>query len=195
MTADAHQTTSLGWRIAITLQRSWEWIEFRFTQLNLQSPHLPDWPWLKPFLQGLFWMVALTLTLGLAWLIYGRIQAYLDQRHPRSSPVSSQIPPQDNLQRAEQWWQQAQNLATQGEYGAACRAIYMAALLRLNETHQVPYLASRTNREYLQCLGQAHQPRAYKLLLRTHERITFGNVTATATLYQRCEQAYREILK
>ena len=36
-------------------------------------------------------------------------------------------------------------------------------------------------------------PRPYQLLIRTHERLTFGNAVANEETYQRCRRAYQEI--
>jgi len=83
-------------------------------------------------------------------------------------------------------------LAQQGDYAAACKALYMAGLARLNDTETVPYRPSRTDGEYLaQLVDGSNRP--YELLIRTHERLTFGDGQATEETYQRCRRAYQEI--
>jgi hypothetical protein len=68
----------------------------------------------------------------------------------------------------------------------------MAGLARLNDTETVIYRPSRTDGEYLAQLVDASN-RPYELLIRTHERLTFGDGQATEETYQRCRRAYQEI--
>ena len=68
----------------------------------------------------------------------------------------------------------------------------MAGLARLNDTETVLYRPSRTDGEYLTCIA-AHPSRPYELLIRTHERLTYGETLATEETYQRCRRAYQEI--
>ncbi|NJL50125.1 MAG: DUF4129 domain-containing protein [Leptolyngbyaceae cyanobacterium SM2_5_2] len=56
----------------------------------------------------------------------------------------------------------------------------------------MPYQVSRTDGEYLQSMA-AQPSRPYELLIRTHERLTFGQALATEETYQRCRRAYQEI--
>jgi len=83
-------------------------------------------------------------------------------------------------------------LAQQGDYAGACQALYMAGLARLNDTEAVLYRPSRTDGEYLDCIV-AQPSRPYELLIRTHERLVYGDAPATEETYQRCRRAYQEI--
>ena len=70
------------------------------------------------------------LTLWIVWLLYRAVKTLLDQRDgtpvaPRSGPAEAV------LRQAAQWWREAQDLAQQGDYAGACRALYMAGLIRL----------------------------------------------------------------
>lgn len=200
--SDAHQATSLGWRAAQTVQRVSQWVEFQFSRIDVPAPRLslPDWPWLLPLLQGLTWGILGALVLVLAWGIYQRLSTYLQQRNANQALAPVSVTSGPPLQRAQQYWQQAQTLAAQGSYGAACQALYLATLTTLDDRQQVPHQRSRTGREYLQRLAALPQwgttrLRPYQLLIRTHERLTFGAATATAETYQRCRRAYEEIRK
>jgi len=198
----AHQSTSLGWRTAQTIQRLSQWVEFQLSRVDVPTPRLglPDWPWLLSFLQGLTWVVGVMLVLGLAWGVYQRLSTYLQQRQANPVLAPTSVASGPPLQRAQQYWQQAQDLAAQGNYGAACQTLYLATLTTLDDRQQVPHQRSRTGREYLQRLAalpqwEATRLRPYQLLMRTHERLIFGAATATAETYQRCRRAYEEIRK
>jgi hypothetical protein len=70
----------------------------------------------------------------------------------------------------------------------------MAMLQRLNDTGIVQHEPSRTDGEYLQLLiQQLPQPRPYQTLLMTHQQLCFSNVEASPSLFEQCQQAYREI--
>lgn len=189
----SHRSNSLGWQLRQGLQRAGEWVDYQFAQMDIDGPELPDWPWLEPLGRGLFWLAVTVLAATSLWLIYRAVETYRGQQrdHAPQTPVRSS--PEAVLKQAHQWWRQAQTLAQQGDFAGACQALYMAALLRLNDTKAVPYQPSRTDGEYLRCLDPQALTRPYQLLIRTHERLTFGADQATAETYHRCRRAYEEI--
>ncbi|HSM80531.1 MAG TPA: DUF4129 domain-containing protein, partial [Nodosilinea sp.] len=118
---------------------------------------------------------------------------YLNQRSQlHTGPTQQAAPSEAALRQATYWWREAQRLAQQGDYTAACKALYMAGLARLNDSETVLYRPSRTDGEYLDCMA-ANPSRPYELLIRTHERIVYGDAPATEETYQRCRRAYQEI--
>jgi hypothetical protein len=192
MLPNAHRTNSLGWQIRQGFQRLGEWWEYQTSRLDIEGPDLPDWGWLEPLGRGLFWLFIAALTLWIVWLLYRAVKSLLEQRE--GTPVATRSGPSEEvLRQAAQWWREAQDLAQRGDYAGACRALYMAGLIRLNDTQVVPYLSSRTDGEYLFCIDQQTTPRPYQLLIRTHERLTFGDAVANEETYQRCRRAYQEI--
>jgi hypothetical protein len=187
----SHRSNSLGWQLRRGQQQAGEWLEYQLNQVDIDAPALPHWPWLDPLGRALFWLAVTALVATALWMIYRAGTTYRGSWRDRSPKSWDSSPPQERLQQAQQWWTQAQTLAQQGDFAGACQALYMAGLLRLNETQAIPYQASRTDGEYLQALA-AQRP--YQLLIRTHERLTFGNEFATAETYQRCRRAYEEII-
>ncbi|MFM7426327.1 MAG: DUF4129 domain-containing protein [Elainella sp.] len=121
--------------------------------------------------------------------LYRLARPYLENLERRSGPVRLTPPPD--------WLQQAQTAHRQGDYRLACRALYLAALQRLSERGLIPQALSRTDGEYLSLLHQLDLPLAdqqpYQLLIRTHERLAFDQFAASADLYDRCWQAYRQL--
>lgn len=186
----SHRSNSLGWQLRRGLQQGGEWLEYQLNQADIGSPTLPNWPWLEPLGRGLFWLAVTALVATALWMMYRAVATYGGSWRDRTTATLGRSSPQDPGQQAIQWWRQAQTLAQQGDFTGACQALYMAGLLRLNDTQTIPYQASRTDGEYLRHLA-AQRP--YQLLIRTHERLTFGNEPATAETYQRCRRAYEEI--
>ncbi|MGB3308633.1 MAG: DUF4129 domain-containing protein [Nodosilinea sp.] len=188
-----HRANSLAWQFRQGWQNLGEWFEYQFSRVDVDTPELPRWPWLEPLVRGLFWFTIASLALWVGWLVYQGITAYLNQRQLRETGVRQKTAPSEAaLKQAAFWWREAQRLAQQGDYTAACKALYMAGLARLNDTETVLYRPSRTDGEYLDCMA-THPSRPYELLIRTHERITFGEALATEETYQRCRRAYQEI--
>jgi hypothetical protein len=187
-----HHPTTLAWQIRQGSQNLGEWLEYQFSRVNIEGPAVPQWNWLGPVAEGLFWLAIAALALGVAWLLYQAIAAYYRQRPPVRPSASVPTPSAVALRQAAHWWRKSQQLAEQGDYAAACTALYMAGLARLNDTETVIYRPSRTDGEYLACLA-AQPSRPYELLIRTHERITYGAAPATAETYQRCRRAYQAI--
>jgi hypothetical protein len=187
----SHRANSLSWQIRQTVQRTGEWFDYQFSRINIDGPEIQSWDWLEPLARGLFWLMVAGLALWLAWLLYQGVMAYLN-RPQVPGAMTTQAIREEALKQAAYWWKEAQRLAQQGDYAAACKALYMAGLSRLNDTETVIYRPSRTDGEYLaQLVDSANRP--YELLIRTHERLTFGDGQATEETYQRCRRAYQEI--
>lgn len=187
-----HRTNSLAWQTRQGLQNLGEWFEYQFSRVDVDAPELPDWPWLESVAQGLFWVMIAALALGVSWLLYQGMTAYLNRQPSKPMASETSLPSQAALKRAAHWWREAQRLAQQGDYAGACQALYMAGLARLNDTEAVLYRPSRTDGEYLDCIV-AQPSRPYELLIRTHERLVYGDAPATEETYQRCRRAYQEI--
>lgn len=186
----SHRTNSLNWQVRQGFQNLQEWFDYQLSRTGGNFDGIA-WDWLEPVGRGLFWLMVAGLALWLGWLAYQGLLAYRDR--PRRAQVRFvKSPSAAALKQAAHWWKEAQRFAQQGDYAAACQALYMAGLARLNDTETVPYRPSRTDGEYLaQLVDSANRP--YELLIRTHERLTFGNAAATEETYQRCRLAYQEI--
>jgi len=191
MSVLSHRSDSVSWQVRHVVQRTGEWFDYQFSRINIDGPEIQSWDWLEPLARGLFWLMVAGLALWLAWLLYQGVMVYLNR--PKTPGIrQSQAIREEALRQAAYWWKEAQRLAQQGDYAAACKALYMAGLARLNDTETVLYRPSRTDGEYLAQLADTSN-RPYELLIRTHERLTFGGGQATEETYQRCRRAYQEI--
>ncbi len=196
MAANGIQQTTIGWQFRKLSQNISEWIELRLSGNNqsvedTSSFELPLW-----LGSLLLWLSIVVGVIVVSWFLWRLLVYYLDNR---SAPVQRhqalvEKEPAPTLSVAE-WLRQAHRWEQEGNWPAACRALYMAALQLLHDRKWVSHSASRTDGEYLQTLTQVAHPRPYQLLIRTHERAEFGGVLPTAENLKRCQHAYREIEK
>lgn len=212
-----YQNNSPGWqwekllhRLGEAWDRFWQDLEVPEALNSLPSWSLPEW-----FLRGLFVLILGGLAGWLVWnlwkVLWPQWQQWQRQRSGRS-PAPAPNTPALNRQ---QWLDQAQTLHQQGDYRAACRALYFAFLHWLADRPHpdpIPPDPSRTDGEYRQLLTQiansasihptsplnanpnAIGPAATpgNLLLQTHERLCFSSADLTEADYEACEQAYHQ---
>lgn len=193
MSAGSFETNSLGWQVRQLRRQLNEWFEYQWSQLDIDPPPLPQWSWPEAFGRGLFWLIVVGLALGLSWLLCRQLMRLWRRQHRTGAVLTTAatIP----TRSAQHWWHQANTYAQQQQYREACRALYLAALQHLNDRQILPHDRSRTDGEYLQSLEPILQTQPYQLLIRTHERIEFGDISIGLDNYQRCRRAYQEIQK
>ena len=182
---------SLEWQLHLLQQRVSEWLERLVAPVD--RAHLPNWVLSEWLMRRLFWVIAVLLVGWLSWQVYQLARPYLatltlanvgqpDRRSPINAPPTATV-----------WLQRSRTFAQQGNYREACRALYMAALQRLNDTEPIPHERSRTDGEYLQIVQTLPRSAPYQVLIRTHEQLCFDNADISAAEFDRCQQAYREI--
>ncbi len=205
--ADNFSESSPGWVGQQLLRRTWESVEYWFGQINWpEPPKLPQWEppsWLVGFLRFLgelgilvanYWRVML---LGLGLVILFFLVRWLARRRdrPLNAYGSDLLPEEASLipGSVTSWLTQAQDYHQAKRYGEACRALYFAMLLKLDEAEIIPQRPSRTDREYLYLTQDLPQPDASQLLLETHERLCFSRASASEELFQHCLGAFKQI--
>ena len=196
MAADASiQTNNVPWQVRQGGINLSEWIQLQLSrrQPRESEPFSFDWPpWITELI---LWLVIAVVVLWVAWLIVQSLERYLAYRQGRQPQPQPQTVSQVRDRSAADWLRQAQQFEREGDWPAACRALYMAALQVLADRDWVPHLPSRTDGEYLQAVQPLSRPRPLQLLIRTHERSLFGGDRLTAENLQRCRRAYEELDK
>lgn len=188
--AGSFEKTSIEWQLQLLQQRLSEWLERLFAPIGNQS--LPNWVLPDWLLRLLFWVVIGGLASWVSWQLYQLVRPYFAVKIAQPKASDRQIEVDRPLTRAE-WLQRSRTFAQQGDYREACRALYMAALQRLNDAEPIPHESSRTDGEYLRLIQTLPRPAPYQVLIRAHEQLCFNNADLSAIEFDRCQQAYQDI--
>ncbi len=196
MPANAFEKNNLGWQLGQLRQRAWEWFELKTSQ-TFSDISLPSW-WDWPILQFIAKVVAFsTIALLLTWIIWQLwqlLRPYLySLRKQLRQPADRVTTTESSELSVAVWLQRSSKFQQQGNYREACRCLYMAMLQRLNDSGIAPHQSSRTDGEYLQLIQQLPQPTPYQTLLVTHQQLCFSQAEASRSVFDQCQQAYRDI--
>ena len=192
-TESSFQSDNLGWQIQKLGQQIQEWIEYQLGLLNWSEPTAEPMIWPEWIGQSIFWVLVIGFSIWLIWQIYQILQPYVvGWRSPLAAKQKTKST--RPLERSTQsWWQHAQALQRQRRFKEACLALYMGMLQQLHDKKLIPQKDSYTDGEYWSILQNIAIADASKVLLNAHEEITFGNMSVSEELFNRCQQAYREI--
>ncbi|GAB4438248.1 MAG: DUF4129 domain-containing protein [Cyanobacteria bacterium J069] len=186
--------TSVGWQVQRSLRQVGEWIEWVLFGNDSDRPDFSGWlppDWVA---QGLLGLLLAALASWAGWQAYQLLRPYWDAwRRQSGGAIAPQVPAPTPALSAAEWLARSQTAQRQGDYDAACRALYQAALCRLSDRHQIAPLSSRTDGEYRRLVRQLPQAQPYDLLIRTHERLCFSPAPVSAAMFEQCERAYQEI--
>lgn len=196
MPTGSFDKTSWGWQLGQMRQRVAEWFELK-TSRTLSNLSMPPW-WESPILQIIvkiaFWVILALLliwsTLQLRRVLRPYFYSLTHSLKQRSHQAATT--PVTELSVAG-WLQRSQKLQQQGDYREACRCLYMAMLQRLNDSGIAPHQPSRTDGEYLQLIQQLPQSQPYQTLLTIHQQLCFSHAEVSNSVFEQCQQAYREI--
>lgn len=196
--AQDFEKTNLPWDVKLWQQRTGEWFETLTS--GWKAPDIPEnapKPEVAPQTwEGLFWLILIALGGLLVWKLYPSIARLIaEQSIPR--PDLTPVPEVPALTQ-NQWLQQARSAKDKGDYGQAARALYFAALTRLQERDLISTDRTFTNGEYRTQLrrkkANPKTDRAYQTLVNTHESLYYSqNNPISAQRYEDCDRAYRDI--
>jgi hypothetical protein len=95
-----------------------------------------------------------------------------------------------------EWLAEADRMLREGRYGAAVRAFYLAALMRLDETGRLSYDRARADGRFVRALergGEAELARQLLELSRLFSRIWYGLAPADMQEYVQARQMWRRL--
>jgi hypothetical protein len=198
--ASSFEKDNLGWRIKLIQQQWQEWQELQLAKLGDRVPDFPLFNWLKsPLLWDIIkiisWIIISLFIVWLVWQIWLLLRPFIYSfRNPlrqsfRDRASSSSI---KQLSTSD-WLIRSQKFQQQGDYHQACICLYQATLQRLNDSKVILHQSSRTDGEYLQLVRELSKQNAYEKLLMTHQKLCFSSSQASRSLFEECQQAYREI--
>lgn len=199
MSKGSFEKDSLGWQLSQLLQQIGEWWELQTSRFSPDVPNasLPSW-WNSPILQAIakaaIWAIVIFLAIWVGWQLWRWLQPYVysftQQLNQPVKPVTNTPAKQLSV---DSWLQRSQKFQQQGNYREACQCLYMAMLQRLNDKGIVLHEPSRTDGEYLKLVRHLPQPKPYQTLLTIHQRLCFSKAEASTSVFEKCQQAYRDI--
>ena len=196
MSAGSFKQDGLGWRIDLIKQRFNEWIEFKTSQLDTSW----DLGFLKSellwqIIKFCLWSIIAVLLVWLTWQLWLWLRPYWkrwqrDDRHITSN-TSINTP---QLSVAD-WVERSQTARVDGNYRQAIFCLYQAMLQLLDERQVIANQLSLTNEEYRRSLlnMQVSPFQPYEFLLSIHQRLCFSKAKADRSLFEQCQQAYKQI--
>lgn len=199
MSANSFDKNSFGWQFQQLQQRVGEWLEVRLRPALDRAANSigvpPDWVW--NLLLNIAWLIFGLVIAWVAWQIYKLLRPYIlslmvSNRNSNLDAIMAEDGDRLAYSVAD-WLRQAQQLRSDGKYGDACRALYMALLLRLSDAELIASQASRTDREYLKLLQKIPQSQPCQLLIATHEQLWFSDAPVSSETFDRCQQAYEDV--
>ena len=199
MPTGSFEKTSFGWQLSQLQQRVGEWWELQTSRFapNLPDVSVPSWldsPLMRTIAKAAFWVILALLLSWAALQIMRLLSPYFyTLTNQLSQPADRTTKTSDSELSLAGWLQRSQKFQQQGNYREACLCLYMAMLQRLNDTGLVPHQSSRTDGEYLQLVQQLPKPTPYQTLLVTHQELCFSNTEASRSVFDECQEAYREI--
>jgi hypothetical protein len=93
-------------------------------------------------------MIVILLAVLAAFVIYLVSQIKL-KRQPDSGNVDNLMSEEEARRSADQWLTEADKLAARGEFRAAVRCLYLACLIRMDESNTLRFERHQTNWEHL----------------------------------------------
>ncbi|MEL6494774.1 MAG: DUF4129 domain-containing protein [Cyanobacteria bacterium J06623_7] len=196
MSSGSFKQDSLGWRITLIRQRGREWIEYKLSQLDFTpDPDADFWALelIWQIIKFCLWVVIAVLLVWLTWQLWLLLRPYWRRwQRTRSKQVINA--PLITSQSATDWVGQSQAARADGNYRQAIFCLYQAMLKLLDERGIVAYKRTWTDEEYRRSLLETQLAAyPYELLLSMHQRLCFSSATADRTLFEECQQAYRQI--
>lgn len=197
MSAGSFKQDGLGWRIDLIKRRVGEWVEFKTAQLGTKS-----WEagWLKSkllwqIIKVFMWLLIAVLLVWMTWQIWILLRPYWKRwrrQSDRFSPINVPIG-EPHLSKAD-WLERSQTARIEGNYRQAIFCLYQAMLQLLDERGIVSSQVSLTDGEYQHFLRKQVSPiQPYEMLLSIHQRLCFSRAEADKSLFEQCQQAYRQI--
>lgn len=165
------------------------WLSDLFGSLRIKVPGLADSSMASSVMQILLYGAGLVGACFAVYLVWRRLRDLKIQNERARRPVSSTI----KLLNASGWQQEAEQLAADGLFREACRALYLSCLQLLHERGIAEFVATRTNYEYWYVLARhSLLQQRFRALVNPVELLWFGSKQATQDDYLICLKALRD---
>lgn len=111
-------------------------------------PEFPDLPWLGPLLKFLMYVILATAIGLLIWLLT-KLRVASQMRKARARSGGGILEDGEELLSEDEYLKNADELIAQGRFREACRALYLATLVRLDAARVARLEPAQTNWEHL----------------------------------------------
>jgi hypothetical protein len=160
----------------------------------------PDWleklfKFLRPLLKFLGWLLLGVLGVFIGYGIFQLVKSYMDR--PRADDEATDSPEMIDIdaQAAQNWMDDAEALASRGQYGDAVRHLLLKAIDFLKKRAGKPIPRAWTAREIQTQLPITVLARALlQLLVQTVERAHFAGRDISEAEFIRCRDSYQQLL-
>lgn len=185
-----YQESNAAWQLQQLSQNGREWLGWQASRFfsrvpTLERPAIENWSsWERLIFHGLLWL-GIALAIAFLWSQKGtwrRYWAHLTDLDLR--PNFTQGAPGVN-----HWQNLAKEKAQQGDYYQACRYLYLAFLVKLQEKQWATPDPARTDQEYQQLIASLPQAALYQEILTIHQQLCFGQQPASQELFHHCQTA------
>jgi hypothetical protein len=154
-------------------------------------PGFTDTNVLANFLQVAVILVAVVALFFTAYFLWKRVSTIASDMNAPSKSVGEIHSKLDS----NGWKEAASRFSESSQWKDACRALYMSALMLLDERSILKFVSTRTNYEYTYVLmSQSKQlAESFRALANIVELVWFGNKIAEANDYNACALALKQI--
>ena len=202
MSAGSFKQDGLVWRFDLIKQRIGEWSELKMSQIDLDLD-VDSWNfgWLKfdllwQIIKFCLWSIIAILLVWITWQLWLLLRPYWKRWQKNNQPqhYNDYVPKISQLSVAN-WLERSQTARIEGNYRQAIFCLYQAMLQLLDDRGTIPAQLSRTDQEYRRSLIklQVSPRQPYELLLSIHQRLCFSKAEADQSLFEECQQAYKQI--
>jgi hypothetical protein len=166
------------------------WLADLLARLFSLTPIASDTRAFGDAIKHLWYVVGFLCALGLLYVVVRRTWEVLSKASAAQAGVQSA----SKILDSADWMKEANQLADQGDWRFACRALYMACLRMLDEAGVLAFGASRTNYEYWYALQKEKEIQMrFRELADVIDQSWFGNRDVGRPDFRKCSELLKEI--
>ncbi|GAB4212284.1 MAG: hypothetical protein OHK0012_06230 [Synechococcales cyanobacterium] len=179
---------SWGWQLSLWMRQLQETME-RWSR-QIPQPPAQDWDW--PRYEGWQPYGLALLGIGIAVVVAVVVRRVVARGwNPLHTLAKIRLHRPENT--VQDWLRLARHHQQQGDFATACRELYQALLVYLEQRRGLPQQPSRTNGEVLTVVRHLPEREAVEQVVETHTRVVFGRFQPTAETVEQVWQAMESV--